>query len=702
MTVTGSGLTGILARSDVTTVIMAGAALTASADNNVEVPSGKTLAVIDDLDLSSATYTINAYQGILDLKSGRLTNATGDILMLSVKDKKFADENSKITGTPDYVGLITLSDIAAGTAAGPAMIEGLAIGTGTNAVAADRLRDYMNGRTLYINGPLTTNVANPFLTTNVTVYGETTAEADITLTGSTNLQGPLVAGASITITGLNNFTKTLNIASYDVEAGADSVTLARLDGSGTLELSHAALSAVSIGGGTGNAAVNVTGAAPDFTSGASFGNTGLTTFDNAVTVSSGTITFAGPVDFDDALTFTVGGASFGGDATFEGAVSGADEAVTFVGFATFKDTFATTSGAAVFQSGASFEGTAGFGGDATITGDVTFGGDVTTGGDTIINGAALFDDASLTLFASGGAITFNDNVTFTALKAVTTGTDAITLKAGKKLIVGTDDVITAGAGGNVVLTPSGASTTLTFGAKKITQNDGDIKITGPATLAAGASYEVSADNDLEIDTSSTLTLDTGAGLILTRDTTNPSILKGEGSLIAGATTIVGGTTGWSVTEDTSSVGGNITITPNTIAGSTAAMVLTAGDNEAVITVAAGGTLNIAVNTKINLKGTNSAAVGSIVLEKPASPDAGAILSFAQGTTSIVRTANTPDGGTRTKIQYAADPGAGLTFKSTSGNYLITITSVDDSTPHIIQANNGTYDAVISGESELQS
>jgi hypothetical protein len=622
-------LDALFARSDVTTVMIVPPGVTLpSAHTTYEIPADKTLAVVGDLDLGSYNYTIYAYEGTLDLTSGRLTNGdAGDIIILN-DDNKTAVAG-KIVGAA--APLMLQNGIpGTGSPGGPAMIQTLTLSTPADVTA---LNTYMTSNRLYVLENLTVNAASAFASTAVTVFGDTTAGVAITLNSATNptLQGKLIAGDDITITGLEYFTGTLDISSYEVEADADAVDLAHLDGSGTLELSHAALAAVSIGSGTGNAAVNVTGATPDFTSGASFGNTGLTTFDNDVAVTAGTITFAGDVDFDGALIFTAGGASFGGAATFGGAVSGSDAAVTFVGLATFNDTFATTSGAATFQNGAVFEDTAGFGGDATITGDVTFGGAVATGGATIIDGIALFDEA-LTLFAGGGDITFKDDVTFTAAKVVTTGTGAITLEAGKKLVVGADDVITAD-GADVVLTPSAASTTLTFAAKKITQAAGNIKIGGSATLAAGTEYVVDGSRTLTVDTAGTLTvdgtLDIGAGLILTGSSSDGAILNG--TVAVGDSSIAGG---WQAVAVTT---GNVTIAADaiTVAASTKLTGMDAGSIIAVLDtkqLSVTGQIDISTAGAVTLEG-GSITSASILLTSGV--NAGSLLVDGDNDTSVV-------------------------------------------------------------------
>jgi hypothetical protein len=748
---TGSYLTGILAQSDVTTVIMVGAALTTSADNTVFVPSTKTLAVIGNLSLGTGDYTINAFYGKLDLSSGRLTGGdSSDKLMLNAQDKADADEADAIDPGPEFVGLVaSISPTGTDTADGSVMMETLTIGTGSNAVTAARLLQYLGGERIYINGNLTTNEANPFGAAKVTVFGSTTASDNITLTDpatGTNLQGPLVAGDDITVSGLNHFAAgTLNTSTYEVTvdptglSGALALaTLNSADSNGKLKLTDA-ITSVTIGNGTGN--IEYDGAAVTLTT-SSFGNEGQTTFKKGVTVTTNAASFAGPVDFLETFELATVGATFGGDAGFTGAVTTSTGLVTFNGAAVFGAGALTTGGAVTFNETASFgaggitdtggvttfakaatftgpvatgaylttfsmtaefEGTADFGGNATFAG-ATFGGDVSTGGVTIFNGTASFNDASLDL-SLGGTTTFKENVTFTAGEAIKTGitTSTITLETGKKLAIGEDDVITAG-GSNVVLTPSAADVTLTFAANKITQDDGDIKINGEAALADSASYEVSADNDLEIDTGASLTLlgtdAAGAKLILANsDGSDGSILKGAGSLIADATTIVGGTNGWEAgNDDTDPI--TITISPNTISGSSNKAVFAAvtGAADAVITVAADGTLNIAVNTIIDLLGS-TAKVGSIVLEMPNAPKAGAILSFAKGTTSIVKTGNTTDGGSAGGLEYAS-VGTGLAPSTDGSEYLISFTSMNNEDPHTIQAND-TTNAEISGATVLQ-
>jgi hypothetical protein len=725
MTVTGFQLTKILERSDVTTVIMAGAVLTASADNNVVVPSGKTLAVIGDLDLGSAVYTINAYKGILDLKSGKLTNATGDILMLNADDKKFAVDNSKITGTPNYVAVITsISPTGIDTTSESVMIEKLAIGgTGPNAVPAARLEQYMNGQVLYINEDLTTNVANPFLGTKVTVYGETTAAADITLTGNTDLRGGLKAGAAgITVSGLENLsTGTLNTDIYAVNVDPTSLgntlTLVALNsagpGIGSLVLTED-ITNVTITSGTGNI---VYGNAAVTLTNARFGNTGGIAFTENATITDATGSFAGPVVFEGDASVTGAVITFADTVSFEGTASVV--AATFTGAAEFTGAV-TATGAVSFSSTADFGAAANFGGVTSFTGAASFDDTLTTS-----TGAVTFSSTAsfAGLVTTGGVVNFNGITTFTdnlaiGLAGVIFNANAffaddsqisgdfiftIAEDASLGVIVGDSKVALLTAdGGNATITPSSSGVLAFTDDSKITQSAGAILIGGDVLLAAGASYEVFGAVALAINAASSLTLGTGAEFILNNDDgSSVAALKGEGSLIAGGTTIKGGDNGWTAV-DSSSSGGTITIAPDAITASIAGMVLTAGTtsaNQPSITVAGavplsiGAKISLAANAaaKVALTGSNTAP-GSLLLLGHATVKGNLILDATIGSAVTIGGDATADDFLLTASTAVADTNVKVTLGDTTkvlpASGIVVFAANSTATPGVVLYNIG--------------
>jgi hypothetical protein len=292
----------------------------------------------------------------------------------------------------------------------------------------------------------------------------------------------------------------------------------------------------------------------------------------------------------------------------------------------------TFSGDVAFGGGLSVED-----GDATFNSDAEFGGDVTFDEDSTFNGNAVFKgDLTLT-----GATEFGKDAFFADGKKITlkAAGSTITLKTGSELAQASGPslmptvysaIIANFDDNDVTLTP-GANTVLTFGAsgtKSITQSGTaahSIKIGGEATLVPGATYTVASETGkvgtLTMDGSAKLFV--GAGLLTPRPegfgtgadnddatssklvltgaaTTAGASLTGAGSVVAGKTTIVGGTNGWQAVAASGTP--TVTIEKDSIAAS-AALELTAGATGATepsITVSAGGTLKIGANTSVKV------------------------------------------------------------------------------------------------------
>jgi hypothetical protein len=225
----------------------------------------------------------------------------------------------------------------------------------------------------------------------------------------------------------------------------------------------------------------------------------------------------------------------------------------------------------------------------------------------------------------------------------TATTDTLSLKSGSGLSIGGDKhlntVLTNSDTNAVTLTPV-AGTTLTFSTPRTITQGGSgathgISVGGATPklgISAGATYKVdSAENHvgtLTLGTGAELTLGTGplvsASLVLTSTAgANGAVLKGVGKVVAGGTEITGGdATG---TWTAGGAAGTVTITADTITGSTTGVTLkAAGDAATAITVAAGKTLSIPANTTVDL-GTQG---GSLVLKTAAGTSGGAALAGA--------------------------------------------------------------------------
>jgi hypothetical protein len=278
------------------------------------IPAGMIIRPVQQISFAGAA-TINAYDGTLDLANGSILGVGGASLVILNKGDKDAF-SGKISSAviADVVEKIPASPAAITV---PTVLPALTIGGPGGTSSADFTAFAGSSARLYVAGNFVNNAVNPFSGgALVTVYGDTESSADITLTAGTILLGKLTAADDITAAGLDNFTGALDTGGYTVTASAGTVSLASLDGVGTLELSGTVTN-VSIGGGTGN--IQVTGTAPAFASGANpyrFGNTGWTTFENNVSVADQPIEFTGAVSFEGNLALTAVGATFSDTASF--------------------------------------------------------------------------------------------------------------------------------------------------------------------------------------------------------------------------------------------------------------------------------------------------------------------------------------------------------------------------------------------------
>jgi hypothetical protein len=214
-----------------------------------------------------------------------------------------------------------------------------------------------------------------------------------------------------------------------------------------------------------------------------------------------------------------------------------------------------------------------------------------TGTNVSLAGSSVFGNTGTVMFpgnlgfGASTTIQFNGTASFGSTQTITqAATNKITLGPGGSLAVGADKLISnTHETADAILTPGGA-TVLTFDAtnKKITQSGGGITLDGTATLPAGASYELSGQ---------TLTLGLNA------------VIAGAGKVIAGDTTIVGGTGGWRVAGTT----GSVVIGANNININAATVVLTAQSADSGITV--GTTTPLEVTGQIEL----AADKGKIIL-----------------------------------------------------------------------------------------
>jgi hypothetical protein len=156
-----------------------------------------------------------------------------------------------------------------------------------------------------------------------------------------------------------------------------------------------------------------------------------------------------------------------------------------------------------------------------------------------------------------------------------------------------------------------------------------------AAAAPSAAVTVGANATLYTDTSFTLaatgTLQLGSGAKIT----------GVGTVVAGATKIVGGTFGWKVVGAGTVTIASLTAATSSITASATSAVLTAQGAGATITqtAAESNNLTIAAGTTINLEGTATVAAGKLILT--GDDDNPGALTLADAATSVIQIGASP-------------------------------------------------------------
>jgi hypothetical protein len=272
-----------------------------------------------------------------------------------------------------------------------------------------------------------------------------------------------------------------------------------------------------------------------------------------------------------------------------------------------------------------------------------------TTGDTVTFANGVITAATFTIAPDAAAklqavLNYAGETTLGGSGTTTTISAAVAVPAGKTLVVDAGNTLTVGTGITLTVNPGA---TLTFGAAGIIDASAGTVVAGDATNSvtlAKATYTAAGGTGSTVVAAAApgvVTMADGDALAL--ESTGKIDIAGSGSVVAGATAFSGAgawtatlgaaATSITVTSGASGIGAAITA-PSGSAAST----LTASGTP-VITQAAGttgNTLDIGAFVTIDLKGTNSAPVGAIVMTEGADP---ATLTVADDTSKIM-TANT--------------------------------------------------------------
>jgi hypothetical protein len=533
----------------------------------------KTDTAIVGLPLAAGTFTVPAGKtlkvaGTVDI-SGVDTVINAYYGTLDVSDGGFTADSGNVfivaqaavaavgAAAPGGIVPATFTNTSSDTPlSAPVVLASLKIGGTGNPTASD-IAAWTASYTAYVAGDVVIDAtaAADLTSAKLVVYGEIQAAGTGPLTLGTDVEGSLKATGALTLAGISSL-YGLDTGTFTVTSADTAVDIDQLDSGtgGKLALSGAVTS-VAIDEGNGNIELSNAGALT-FASGGSFGNTGSTAFTGTagVTVSTSEISFDGPVTFAGDLTLTGVPVTFGSSALFATGKG--------VKMSAEAATVTLKPGAGLGLAGASTPAwgyvLANYG-----TADVLLTPGTTTG--LIVTGAS---PANRTLTQGSTPDNANHDITVTSGVA--------------SLVAGSTYVVKSASG-------------------KV----GTLTVTEELRLGAGVT-----GSDAYDDNSAKLVL-TGAG------STNGAMLKGAGTVVAGGTEIVGGTSGWQAVDVSGTA--PVTIEAGAITAGSAAVALTAQDTNSAITVTAstlavkGGITLASGKGKVILKG-NGTTAGALLLK----------------------------------------------------------------------------------------
>ena len=492
-----------------------------------EVPAGKTLAVVGDVELSKAP-VIDAYDGTLDVALGTIDGKNTAVVIVAPAAEAAVKLKVSNASVPAYVASIPATPSGAITE--DVVLPGLTIG-GSGTSAADFKTFAGSAKTVYVAGDVTIDASSAVNLTGakLVVLGRINAAGAGPLTLDSNQEGSLTATGNLTLAGVSNLAG-LNTGAYTVTSTDTTVELEKLDsGAGGKLVLTGNVTAVTIGGGNGNVELSNSGALTLAT--ASFGNTGTTTFSGAGGATfSNAATFGGTAIFSSTATFS-NTADFNGDVkvTDANAITLSANAVTLAAGKSIK-----VGSDAVLTAGASADVVLTPGGAATLTpaaNKLTLGAydlTLTSGTLTVAAGAELaLDSKDLTVTAA--------NATLALTGAASTGGAKLT--GTGKVAFGYASISGSTHGWQAV----GADTSIAFSGATTA-----VAITGtgtsPKLVAAGETVGVitvgTSDGTTLTLANAEINVAAGGSILIKDPSSGSNILK-----LAGATAIIGGLTG---------------------------------------------------------------------------------------------------------------------------------------------------------------
>jgi hypothetical protein len=300
---------------------------------NASAVDFKTARVQVNGEVDATGITINAVDAAVTwLDGGAFTSTGGGVYLYRNAEDILKPDNtsrldSDITGAQFFNRLQDISETATHAA-----VRNFTFGTTQDfdySTVPTGVSAKVNATTLsnlYVLGTLTVPAGGvaPGITVNVLGTVDVTGNNDVVLAGATvvmtdpaTLTSSVVGGAVIKLPDSDpSIPNALIESGKDITVNSGTTTTfklpGKLDGPGTLKVTPALTTIITIGGGNGNAVFTNAAFA---STGLYLGNTGTTTFEGTFTNTSGNAVIAGNVVFKGDVARTAGTVWFGGDVT---------------------------------------------------------------------------------------------------------------------------------------------------------------------------------------------------------------------------------------------------------------------------------------------------------------------------------------------------------------------------------------------------
>jgi hypothetical protein len=344
----------------------------------------------------------------------------------------------------------------------------------------------------------------------------------------------------------------------------------------------------------------------------------VTTSGNFTSTVTGAAAVSGVLTVGGNAVFKGAAASTGGDLTVKGNLSATDGSMNVGGDLSVAGNYSGTHGALTVAGATSFGGNVDLSGqDAGFIGGVAFAA-----------GTITFESGHALVLAGGGlVIPANTSIAFTFHSIFILDSGTVTVSATSITSIGYGSIGTFDVAQLEALLPKAGAAFLIAGSGALTAD---------ATVKAGTTLIVGTGGCLDVGEHK---------LILTAG----AAISWDGKIVAGNTSISGGTNGWSVTGS----GASIAISANALTGTGTAPKLLGGatgdaaGNPQILVTAPGGSAGVLTVSNVEIDLYSSSSAGEIVLKGNGTQTAALLLKGGPGTTAGKLTVGSGVGSTVT-------------------------------------------------------